>query len=41
MLIDFWAEWCPPCKKLKPNLEKLASNHAESFDFVAINVDNF
>ncbi len=39
ILIDFSAPWCQPCKRLEPELEKLALQLAGQADFYTINVD--
>jgi len=39
VLVDFWAQWCGPCKMLAPVLEKVASNLEGTVDIVKIDVD--
>jgi putative thioredoxin len=39
VLIQFWAEWCAPCKQLKPVLEKLAGAYGGAFELALVDVD--
>ena len=40
VLIDFWAEWCGPCKMLMPTIEKIASDYKGKVVIGKVNVDN-
>ena len=39
VLVDFWAEWCGPCKMLTPTIESIAEDYQGKSDIVKINVD--
>ncbi len=40
VLVDFWAEWCAPCRMIAPTVEAVAEQFDESASVVKLNVDN-
>ena len=40
VLVDFWAEWCMPCRSIAPIIDELAQQYAGRVKFCKVNVDN-
>jgi thioredoxin 1 len=40
VLVDFWAEWCAPCRMMTPTVEAVAERYVESANVVKLNVDD-
>ena len=40
VLVDYWAEWCGPCKMIAPHLEALAAELGDQLEVIKVNIDD-
>jgi thioredoxin 1 len=40
VLVDFWAEWCAPCRMIAPTIDAIAEQYSETAEVVKVNVDD-